>query len=354
MLTPQPSVWRSVENPSLTELNLRKEAICRLTTNHEWRSLSPDRLNCWNQGLGWFAGGICRVIARNLDIPEEIGWIRAANRACSGLKPEDVDLILATGSPFVAFGLAKELSGKLGRPYVLDYRDPWTENLHTPQRNRQITIEEEARLVKNAAAVTIVSRSWAEALDRRFKLGPKLQVITNGYEPETLTSVAPHDFGHFAIVYTGTFYPPKRVIEPVMAALQKLEATIDGKRNPWYFHYYGDGDQHVKEEAKRFGVTLRVVLHGRVPRGEALSALRGARVAVIIATVTQEDPLSDRGMVPAKLYEAMGLKVPVLLIAPPGNDAGAIVGRMASSASYVGSDVEGITGFLQRMIMNEI
>jgi glycosyltransferase involved in cell wall biosynthesis len=153
------------------------------------------------------------------------------------LTAKEVDVILATGSPFASFRLAKRLSDRLGCPYVLDYRDPWSGNPHVVKAGRKSTIKEEARLLKDAAAVTIVSRSWALALDRRFNLGKKLHVVANGFDPEELADVEPYDFGHFAIVYAGGFYPPKRVISPVMAALRLVKETLVSTE--WYFHYYG-------------------------------------------------------------------------------------------------------------------
>jgi len=79
------------------------------------------------------------------------------------------------------------------------------------------------------AAVTVVSRSWSLGLDRRFALGRKLQVVTNGCDPEELEETKPHDFGNFAFVCTGNFYPPKRVMSPVMAALRGFKDTVRGK-----------------------------------------------------------------------------------------------------------------------------
>src|SRR5439155_3501140 len=129
----------------------------------------------------------------------------------------------------------------------------------------------------------------------RFKVGPKLHVITNGYDSEELAEVKPHNFGHFAIVYAGNFYPPERVITPILAALKHLEEN--GKSDGWYFHYYGD-DAHVREEAVRLGVVNRVKLHGRVSRSEAISAVRGANIAVVITSVLENASVRVKGWVP--------------------------------------------------------
>ena len=354
VVTPEPSVWRYVEDTQKVE-QLEQEGIRRILTNHRWRWLSPDPLRCWNEGLGWIVGGVCRRAARYLGVDDEIGWIRPTKQACSVLTAEDVDVILATGSPFVAFTLAKWLSDRLDRPYVLDYRDPWTENPHADALTMPatLTMRKEAMLLAGCTAVTIVSRSWGSAMAQRFDLGPKLHVITNGYDPEELAEVEPHNFGHFAIVYTGIFYPPKRVITPVMAALKRLKEISNGHNAEWYFHYYGDGEAHVREEADRFGIMDRVVLHGRVSRTEALSAVRGSSVSVVITSVFAEDTQGDKGIVTGKLFELLGLGTPILLIAPPGSDATQIVDETGMGRAFDGTDIEGIVQFLSSIAQTE-
>jgi glycosyltransferase involved in cell wall biosynthesis len=329
---------------------LKREGIHSILTDHWWPILEPEQLSCWNRGLGWLAGGACRWIGRRLNIDPGIGWSRAAEQACSTLRAKDVDIILATGGPFVTFRLAKRLSDRLGCPYILDYRDPWTGNPHADGPASPNTIQEEARLLADCAAVTTVSHSLAVVLDSRFGLGSKLHIVTNGYNPEELVHVRPHNFGHFAIVYAGNFYLPKRVISPVLAVLKRLKETMNGTGGQWYFHYYGRQEDHVREEAQRFGVMERVVLHGSVPRAEALSAVRGAAVAVVITSVTTETTLEDLGIVPAKLFETLGLGTPILLIAPSGSDIESIVETTGLACCFAGSNNDGMVSFLVNMM----
>jgi glycosyltransferase involved in cell wall biosynthesis len=350
VVTPHPSLCRRLENPDKVATHLEQEGIRRILTHHRWRCLALGQLRCWNQGVGWFVGGICRHIMRRRGIDRGIGWIRAAQQACSTLTAQDVDLILASGPPFAAFRLAKRLADRLGRPYVLDYRDPWTRKPHTPRPARPATIQEEANLLAGCAAVTIVSRSWGVDLEQRFRLGSKLHIVTNGYDPEELVDVEPYSFGHFAIVYAGIFYPPKRVISPVIAALKRLKETAAGRGGEWYFHYYGRDENHVRAEAERFGMTERVVLHGEVSRSEALSAVSGAGVAVVITSVADEAILADKGIVTGKIFETIGLGMPTLLIAPPGSDVNTVAEHSGLVRSFPASDVHGMAAFLEELM----
>jgi len=346
VVTPDPSLWRHVENIKEIEKKLRVEGIQRILTGHRRRRLISELMKCNTGHVATLFEKFSRRLASITDVDGCIGWIKSAEQACAALSPPDVDVILATGSPFSAFTLAQRLAKKLNRPYVLDYRDPWTENPHSDRPARSAAVQQEATLLAGCRAVTVVSPSWGSLLDQRFSLGTKLNIVTNGYDPDDLQSVKPHEFDHRAIVYTGKFYPPKRVISPVMAALKRLKDTGADRAHEWYFHYYGSEENHVYEEAKRFDAMDRVVLHGSVPRTTALSAVRGASIAVVITSVAEDGTLADRGIVTGKVFEALGLGTPILLIAPPGNDAAAIVEGSGMGQRLAGTDIEGITRFL--------
>lgn len=350
VVTPDPSVWRNVEDPEKVSIELDHGGIKRILTGHRWRCLAPYNLKCWNQNLGWFAGGVCRTIARNLGIDVYVGWGKAVEQACSGLTENDVDVILASGSPFETFRLAKRLSQRLGRPYVLDYRDPWTGNPHAGRLPPLAAIQREAGVLKGCAAITIVSLSWGVALDRRFGVGSKIHVVTNGYDSGEMAAIKPYDFGHCAFVYAGIFYPPKRIISPFLEALKLLKETLNGQAKEWCFHYYGSDEDHVRDQAARFGLTDHIVLHGRVPRREVLSAVKGASLSVVITSVAEEETLEDKGIVTGKIFDAIGLATPVLLVAPIGSDARAITAPTGLVKSFTGTEIQGMVSFLKDVV----
>jgi glycosyltransferase involved in cell wall biosynthesis len=184
-------------------------------------------------------------------------------------------------------------------------------------------------------------------MDEEFGVGHKLHVITNGYDPEDLAAVKPHDFGHFAMVYAGSFFPPKRVITPVMAALQRLKATDAHKV---FFHYYGKDSKHVANEARKHGVMSRVILHGQVPREEVFSALKGCNLAVVITSVSGGERSEDKGMIPAKIYESLGLRNRVLLIAPKKSDVRKLLDETGCGHSFAADEIDDIASYITGLV----
>ena len=118
----------------------------------------------------------------------------------------------------------------------------------------------------------------------------------------------------------------------------------------WRFHYYGGDVAHVLAMAKRFNLVDTIVVHDNVPREEALSAVRGAGIAVTITTITKVSTPEDMGIVPAKIFEAIGLGTPVLLVSPTGSDAEMIAQTAGLAGSFSGNDVNGITSFIHNVI----
>ncbi len=353
VVTPHPRVWRNADDSETISTELHAAGIHRILTGHQWRCLVPNHLRCWDRNMGWVAGGICRAIARRLGVDMHIGWIKEAERACSSLSPKDVDIILVSASPFVAFRLARSLSDRLRRPYVLDYRDPWTQSRFVDRQPRPETVREEASLLEGCAAVTIASPSWGEDLDQRYGVGKKVQVVTNGYDPDEMAAVKPYDFGHCAIVYTGTFYHPMIIISPFLAALKSLNESQNEANYEWYFHYYGVQEGYVRQQAAQYGLADRVVIHGRVPRREALSAVKGANLALVISSIHEQSQLIDKGIIPGKIFEAIGFGTPVLLISPLGSDTRSLVAPTGLVKSFTGAETQGMVSFLKEVVRGQ-
>jgi hypothetical protein len=116
------------------------------------------------------------------------------------------------------------------------------------------------------------------------------------------------------------------------------------------FHYYGRHADHVRKEARHFDVIDRVVVHDMVPRAVALQAVKGAGVAVVITSAERNARARDNGMVTGKIFEAIGLRTPVLLIAPDGSDAKVVAETTGLARRYAPDDAHGIAEFVRDLM----
>jgi hypothetical protein len=105
------------------------------------------------------------------------------------LKTYKVDMIIATGEPFVLFHYAKKLSAEYGVPWIADYRDPWCQDVRIQHNLFLQTIYRtiEKRTVKTARAITTVSENFIMLIQQ---INPTItfQEISNGFDLENLVS----------------------------------------------------------------------------------------------------------------------------------------------------------------------
>jgi hypothetical protein len=105
------------------------------------------------------------------------------------LKTYKVDMIIATGEPFVLFHYAKKLSAEFGVPWIADYRDPWCQDVRIQHNLFLQTIYRtiEKRTVKTARAITTVSENFIMLIQQ---INPTItfQEISNGFDLENLVS----------------------------------------------------------------------------------------------------------------------------------------------------------------------
>ena len=125
------------------------------------------------------------------------------------LKSNKVDLILATGDPFVLFHYANKLSKEYKTPWIADYRDPWS---HHKENTRTFFVKLwlkslEKRIVSQSIYATTVSTFVQEKINGILPKLP-MEIIPNGYDPDALAAV--HDITPqnkvLRFAFVGTIY----------------------------------------------------------------------------------------------------------------------------------------------------
>lgn len=122
------------------------------------------------------------------NFPEDFhgAWLKPASEAARDIHREKpVDLVMASASPYVAFGVARALEDV---PYVMDYRDAWAFNTfseaskYAPDSRRG---RFEADFLRNAAQVWFVNDPIKNEYARRYPFAAdKMRVVENGFDPQ--------------------------------------------------------------------------------------------------------------------------------------------------------------------------
>jgi len=320
-------------------------------TGHSWRCLVPGIVYLdTKKGLSWAMGGICRRVVRALWFGLEIGWRKQALAAASAFKQGDVDVVLSSGPPWVSHEVAAEIASKLRCPYVLDYRDLWTGNPHFAVRCRWVTSRERT-LYHGATAVITVSPAMHIVQEKLFGHHATATVVSNGYSLKERQGIIASSFQDFSLVYAGIFLPPVRTIDPLFLAFRQL--LDDPPSNPWSFHYYGGDSAYVQESVARHGLKARVHIHDQCSRREALSAVKGAGMALVVASVAGTADTAEAGILTGKIFDIIGLQVPFLIVAPLNADIRRVVVTTGGGCVFAANEVEAMAQYIRRVIAGE-
>jgi glycosyltransferase involved in cell wall biosynthesis len=348
VVTPRADFWAHQDPEPLQEPGAG--TIDCLRTGYYWPFLSADtkasQQTVWGKlgrHIGW------RLYAR-YGFEPMVGWNIAAHRELRSLKPASVDVVLVSGGPWTSFSLAERVAAQLQCPFVLDYRDLWTSNPFMPHWNTRRKRAKELTLLARCAAITTVSPQWARIL-RGSCPYDKVHIVSNGYDPQRLSKVVPWAFSQPAIVFTGTLYPPLITLDPVLLAMAQISGTPGGANLPFRLHYFGPNGGLVEERASALGVSRFVVNHDSVSRQTALSAVAGAHLVVAVTSIRDEADDVQRGVVPGKVFEALGLGKRVLAIAPLRSDVESVVGTQGLRCS--GSQTKEISQYLLQSTASE-
>jgi glycosyltransferase involved in cell wall biosynthesis len=113
-------------------------------------------------------------------------WLPVAAGAARRIhRDHQVDLVMATASPYVSFAVARELPGV---PYVLDYRDAWAFHTFSGAPNfppTSPTARLEARYLEGAEQIWFVNSAIRDEYARLYpQTAGKMRVVPNGFDPQ--------------------------------------------------------------------------------------------------------------------------------------------------------------------------
>lgn len=254
--------------------------------------------------------GVRELYTLVLNWPDSmIGWlpygVASGRRLAKNWKP---DLIFASAPPFTVLLVGYWLSRLIGVPWVVEFRDRWSDDPYYPPPRwvTRLNIWAEGHIVRRTAGLVTVSDPWAETYRRRY--GKPTATICNGFDdPGTLEGEpGPSADGPLRIVYTGWIYPGRRDPSPLMEAIQLLGEGPDSVR----LEFYGTAEAHVAPLIARYRLQNQVDLFPDVSHDEALRIQRGADVLLLMQW---NDP-KEQGNIPGKFFEYLGAKRPILVL----------------------------------------
>ncbi len=280
------------------------------------------------------SGGIFSQLSKwlraNLFIPDpKVNWVNPVVKSAKVLIEEkQIDLVFTNGTPHSVHLAGLKLKTEFGLPWIADFRDPWTkidyfESMPLSKRSLRKHRTLEAQVVSSADMCLTVSPTWTED----FKtLGAKnATCITNGYDQE----IKKQKESDFIISHVGSLHGDRSLDDLLIAfdLLVKKETDAQGKCK---LVLVGNVSSETQEHIKNNIPEDRLHFTGIVNHQEAKKWI--ARSAVLLLPINQTK--DAEGRIPAKLFEYLASKTPIVVLGSKDGDAADIVRKTKSGQCF--------------------
>ncbi|MDP2402103.1 MAG: glycosyltransferase, partial [Actinomycetota bacterium] len=279
---------------------------------------------------------------------EKVGWTPWAVRAASRVHAEKpVDVVLASGPPFSAYGVAWRVARRVGVPWAADLRDPiiggYFFRPHTPI-HAWLMRRYERKVVDSSHHVVTVTDGIADSLATRHPgVTAKLDVIANGFDPEDFVGLTHAATERFTVTYVGTFQGSIRP-DALLAAIESDRAAERRFAGDVRVRFIGARDARTDAQVQARQLEDIVERTGYLSHADAVCEMVAADVLVLVLGPERE----SAGILTGKLPEYLAADRPVLAIVPDGVAAD-VVRRSGAGEVVHPEDTPGITAALERL-----
>lgn len=265
-----------------------------------------------------------RTIRSFLFIPDSLnGWLPFALwQGLRLIRKNDIDVIFSTSDPYTNHLIALLASRLTCKPWVADFRDPWTQDPLYEYRGmlrEWIDNRMERRFLKSAHRITVTTEAtrWG-FLEKYSDLPPeKVVTITNGFDPDDFRlQQEPLSDHAFIIFYSGRFYGARRSVA-FFRALRKFLDKHPHADPPLRAHFVGVFDESARQIVRDLKLGEVVTYWGYVPREEYLCRLLGADAFLFTFDTAGEKDVRILG----KVFEYLAAGKPILAAVPEGENA---------------------------------
>lgn len=271
-------------------------------------------------------------------------WLSAVPAGLAMIRRYRPDAIWSTYPIATAHLIGLTLQKLSGLPWIADQRDPMLDD-SDPQapypphpRVHRLHGWIEQRIAARSAAIVCTTPGAIAAHRRRLAQvdAGRFCLIENGYEEADFNDGAAGT-GHrsrFLLLHSGVIYPSERDPQPLFEALARLRR--DGLLAPHNFQLLLRATGHDAWLAGllvKYGIGDLVTLAPLLPHGEALREMQSADGLLLLQAA------NCNGQIPAKLYEYLRCRRPVLALTDLAGDSAAklrlcgidTIGQLASS-----------------------
>lgn len=258
------------------------------------------------------------------------------------LKKNNVDVIIATGDPFILFNYASKLSKAFNTPWVADYRDLWSQKISLLKSLlfKNWYLYQEKQIVNSSYLVITVSSLLEKKIKNIIK-NKEFLILPNGYDPEGIEAANSINKKKdtLSIAFAGTVYD----WHPIESFLSVINEFIKHNKDAKLcINFYGI---NITSKLKK------LISNHFVDIQERIHFLPKMLNKLILKELANEDIMllfNDYSIMGTKIYDYIGLRKTILLCYANDKDANKLKKRF-----YPIQEIENVSNHLQEDLIKE-
>ena len=268
-------------------------------------------------------------IKESIFIPDgEIGWLPfAILKGWRIIKKYNIDLIYSTSCPYTDHLVAYFLKKLTRKPWIADFRDPWSLHLKAPQFTWRKFMDRnlEKLVLRNTNKTISVTKNIVDDFKRIYPAG-NYGVIPNGYDEADFSNTRSQNYriGKFNITYTGIFYKERSPKDFLLAVAELLKEKPELKndiviRFVGQLDNPGDADNYNILKSLKLGPVVELIPY--VSHKESIRYLSSANVLLLIVDQVK----NNEGIMTGKIFEYLRSGKTILALIPPDGVAARVI-----------------------------
>ena len=291
-------------------------------------------------------------------IDPQIYWsIKIIPLAIRLIQMHRIELVYTSSAPFSTLITGMLLKAMLHRPWIADFRDPWTFDTilyHTSGMRSALNQYLERKALSYADRVICVNNDMATKF---AKLLPpednkaKVQIITNGFDLVDFDRDNAHDRNNssdvLALAHLGTVVAgPISSLIHALAVLGQTDAgrvTLTRLKFDFWGHYWNNlSSDELLENLHRSG---KIQFHKAVSHRDAIAIMQSVDILLFMNDDGPYWATVHRG----KIFEYIASGTPILAISPEGV-ATQLIAETCTGVSVRSTDYIGLASLLEEIV----
>ncbi len=287
------------------------------------------------------------LIRRMVQVPDSKKfWADKASKTAEKIVRENsIEYLMTTSPPPSVHTIGLHLKRMMEIKWLADFRDPWFADSKKPLTFMHKSLHEklEKNIIQTADIITCVTSLHVDDLKDRFAdFRNKVYHIPNGFDEEDFDGIEQSLPDKLVIAHGGTLCS-QHTVEPFFKALTELEDDIRGQIEFWQIGAVNE-DIH-KMLMERFSDKVKIEFMGYESHKDTLRTLGKASAIVVFGGVDKE----SLKIIPAKLYEGLALKKPLVAVVEKESAVREIIDDMPGVVHLDPDDMESMKRDLKNL-----